>query len=369
MAQSPPDSPQTSAILHIDKSLSELDSHELFWRDKYHILEAHGYRLRPRLHPSWVPSWRLTGDLRSAYNVEDGAPLPIRMKVTDATQVSSGKLVYVKKVTTGDLESTIATMMLADPLCTDPRNHSVPVLEIFQDDEDESISYMVMPFLRLVREPEFEDIEEIIHFVDQILEGLVFMHDQGIAHRDCSYRNIMMDASSMFPKGFHPIRDNELPDLSDYAPYVSRTTASVRYYYIDYGISVHVAPDAPSKLVVGHFGRDQEVPELSQTIPYDPFKVDIFLIGNLFRREFYDVFYNVGFLLPLIRSMTNRDPMERPTAQEAQIMWFDVRKTVSYINRHWRPRKREQELLVTAALDVVSAVKGALHFAKWALSN
>ena len=41
--------------------------------------------------------------------------------------------------------------------------------------------------------------------------------------------------------------------------------------------------------VVGEDGRDQEVPELSDDIPYDPFKVDIFIIGNLFRRMFYDV--------------------------------------------------------------------------------
>ena len=38
------------------------------------------------------------------------------------------------------------------------------------DDEDESVSYIVMPFLRLVEEPPMETVGEFIDFVDQILE-------------------------------------------------------------------------------------------------------------------------------------------------------------------------------------------------------
>ena len=52
----------------------------------------------------------------------------------------------------------------------DPRNHSVHILDTFQDDRDEKISYIVMPFLRLMEDPPFETISEIIDFADQILE-------------------------------------------------------------------------------------------------------------------------------------------------------------------------------------------------------
>lgn len=52
----------------------------------------------------------------------------------------------------------------------DSRNHSVPVLELFVDDEDPEISYMVMPFLRYFDSPEFQTVGEIVDFVDQILE-------------------------------------------------------------------------------------------------------------------------------------------------------------------------------------------------------
>lgn len=39
-------------------------------------------------------------------------------------------------------------------------------------------------------------------------------------------------------------------------------------------------------------GRDDTVPELSCYIPYDPFKVDIYILGNIFRETIYDVWYS-----------------------------------------------------------------------------
>ena len=52
----------------------------------------------------------------------------------------------------------------------DPANHSVPVLDTFEDLVDKSISYLVMPFLRLIDNPPFEVVEEVLDFADQILE-------------------------------------------------------------------------------------------------------------------------------------------------------------------------------------------------------
>lgn len=98
-----------------------------------------------------------------------------------------------------------------------------------------------------------------------------------------------MDASSLYPKGFHPVANNFLPDASDYAPHISRSQALVKYYYIDFGISVQIPPESPSKLVTGRLGRDRDPPELASNNPYDPFKLDVFIIGNLFRTEFLEV--------------------------------------------------------------------------------
>jgi hypothetical protein len=91
----------------------------------------------------------------------------LRPLLVDATRISDGKLVYIKEVETGDMESRIAVMLSA---LDDTTNHSVPILDTFVDNADESISYVVMPFLRLSDNPPFETVGEVVDFTDQILE-------------------------------------------------------------------------------------------------------------------------------------------------------------------------------------------------------
>ena len=68
---------------------------------------------------------------------------------------------------TGNPESHIA-LTLSD--IDDPANHSVPILDTFVDSVDNSISYLVMPFLRLFDDPAFDVVEEVVDFADQALE-------------------------------------------------------------------------------------------------------------------------------------------------------------------------------------------------------
>ena len=97
----------------------------------------------------------------------------------------------------------------------------------------------------------------------------------------------MMGADAMYPEGFHAVASDYTPDRSDLAKYISRTAAGgVKYYFIDFGISVHIPDNLHSKLVTGIEGRDQDPPELSLDVGYDPFKLDIFIIGNMLKREF-----------------------------------------------------------------------------------
>lgn len=102
-------------------------------------------------------------------------------------------------------------------------------------------------------------------------------------------RNILLDADTMYPGGFHPLDLNKTPDYSSVAKYISRTSAGAKYYYVDFGISVYIPDDMGTKLVTGVFGRDRDPPELSLEKPYDPFKLDIFIVGNMFKKEFCDV--------------------------------------------------------------------------------
>lgn len=119
------------------------------------------------------------------------------------------------------------------------------------------------------------------------------MHEQGVAHRDITAGNIMMDASDLFPEGFHPVRQNLSKNgLTDVVG-LMRTIAPVRYYLIDFDSAVAFEKGTPAKLrYVGEkAGRDDEVPEFISNNPYDPFKVDIFQFGNLLRKEFLEVTY------------------------------------------------------------------------------
>lgn len=63
------------------------------------------------------------------------------------------------------------------------------------------------------------------------------------------------------------------------------------YYFIDFGLSVHVENPNCRVLVLGNEGHDRAPPELrtGNRIPYDPYKLDVFLVGNVFRRLLLDV--------------------------------------------------------------------------------
>ncbi|EED81145.1 predicted protein [Postia placenta Mad-698-R] len=242
------------------------------------------------------------------------------------------------------------------------------------DDEDESILYMVMPFLQLIDSPPFEIPQEVTELVDQLLEdkieitskGLVFLHEQGVAHHDCAYKNIMMDASAMYPRGFHPIRENLLPNTQTAAPHYSRIDVPVKYYYVDFGISSHIPPDAENRLVVGVASRDQEVPKLSRRKkPYDPFKVDIFMIGNLFCHYFHDVFSNVEFLEPLIVSMMRHDPALRPSADEALAQWKSIRPVFGGFPVRWRLIPRGALWPKHLFLGIVGLLSTIIHAMYW----
>jgi hypothetical protein len=107
--------------------------------------------------------------------------------------------------------------------------------------------------------------------------------------RDCSPKNILVDATNMYPLGFHPVQDVFLDDVTTFAPVIPRLEAGVKYYFVDYGISSYFPAGSRRELVLGVAGRDQDVPELSNNVPYDPFKVDIFTVGNVLLREFQTV--------------------------------------------------------------------------------
>jgi len=78
--------------------------------------------------------------------------------------------VCIKRVRRNDEESRIAQMLSTEELRADPKNHCIPIIEVIDDPDDDSLSYMVMPLLRVADSPPFQYVKEIMDFVDQILE-------------------------------------------------------------------------------------------------------------------------------------------------------------------------------------------------------
>lgn len=49
-------------------------------------------------------------------------------------------------------------------------DHTLPILDSFQDDGDASVTLIVTPFLRPINYPAFIYVEELMDFGEQILE-------------------------------------------------------------------------------------------------------------------------------------------------------------------------------------------------------
>ena len=111
-----------------------------------------------------------------------------------------------------------------------------------------------------------------------------------VSFRDCAGPNIMMDGGPLYPKGFHPSWQNLEADLRRHArPILRRDARSLKYYFIDFGISsVFDDPNEP-RLVTGMFGIDDDIPELSWSNPYNPFLVDICILGHVYKKHFINV--------------------------------------------------------------------------------
>ena len=86
----------------------------------------------------------------------------------------------------------------------------------------------------------------------------------------------------MVPKGSHFCKPKSHDGLKDGLEWKSRwSVRPVQYYFVDFGISVRCA--TKDTKVLGLMAQDKSIPELSDSIPYSPFPVDIYELGNVLR--------------------------------------------------------------------------------------
>ena len=103
--------------------------------------------------------------------------------------------------------------------------------------------------------------------------------------------NIMMDSTPILPGLFHPIAPQRTRDFKRSIRPYTRTARPIRYYWIDFGLSVRFSPDDSNPLAEPIFGGDKTVPELKKdpVSPRNPFPIDVYYLGNLVRTELLEV--------------------------------------------------------------------------------
>ncbi|KAH7339281.1 kinase-like domain-containing protein [Rhizoctonia solani] len=298
----------------------KLTTNELHWAQHQPYLLSKGYQLRPRYRPGWVRSWE--GTNRNPLICEDSLALA-SFKIMDAVRTSDKKKVIIKvfdtRVTPEELP--ILQHLAVDHLRSNPRNHCAYALDSFPVPDLESWVFVVMDTYCPLTIVPFETVGEVVELVHQVLEGLAFMHDINIAHRDCASANIMMKADPVFGEipHPHPRYMNLTEDGRERVKLLPRAGRDIRYYFIDFGLSVMFPSHAERRLVTGIEGREREVPELSRPgVAYDPFKLDVCILGRSLWKDFYAKSdHALYFMKPLLERMVATEPADRPTAAEA----------------------------------------------------
>ncbi|KAJ7228303.1 hypothetical protein GGX14DRAFT_612088 [Mycena pura] len=258
---------------------------EVFWRDHYDYILEHGYELRPRYRPDWVPSWK---SWWSGCRAEDRPFLPNNLNPDNAR-------VVLKRAHLAELN----ILRHLHSLPPSPRNHTVPLLDVVPLENSKEV-LIVMPFLRRFHQPSFDRLDEVIYALVEIMRGIAFMHSHKIAHRDACLGNFVMDSTQLIPTGFHFSAPYLTPDMKrDIKP---RFALNIQYYIIDFETSL-IRP-GPGR-ALDHVGQDKTVPEFKSKDPYDPFKLDI-----------YQRYVGLEVLAPIAEAMTRETPAERPTADQ-----------------------------------------------------
>ena len=62
--------------------------------------------------------------------------------------------------------------------------------------------------------------------------------------------------------------------------------------------------------------------------------------------------------------MTQSDPSERPSAEEALQQWRAIRGRMKFLHRFWSIRYRASPLLCTPLLDIIHALASIPRFAR-----
>ena len=165
------------------------------------------------------------------------------------TRIKDDKRVIVKAVCARSRELSVIRLLSTAPLCDDPRNHTIPVFDIVEP-PDCDIAFIVMEEWSAQFPSHICSPTCLLTALRQCIEGVVFMHEHGIAHLDISLRNTLTDYDG-------------------------------HYSFIDFELSrCYGMADIGRHRITGCRGTEVP-PELELGGESDPFKVDVWALSIL----------------------------------------------------------------------------------------
>ncbi|KAB5588850.1 hypothetical protein CTheo_7704 [Ceratobasidium theobromae] len=333
------------------------------WASFQPYLLSKGYRLRPRYQPDWVPSWRDT-DMDPLVCEDSIDSMPIR--VLDAVRVRDERQVIIKMILPsqgreGEEELSVLQYFSTPPLKDDPSNHVVPCLDSFPIPGAGFGHFVVMPLLGQYNEPPFHNLAELHDFLQQLFEGLSFMHKNNVAHRDIALPNVMMDSRALYGEPPHPVRQRLSMDIRRIIyPRYMRLEKHTRYYFIDLGFAKWFRDPTVPRITTGWQARER-APEQRRGEPYNPFLADIYQLGIMLRQDVIPQVNGLRFLNPLAIEMTQTNPMARPSLENARSMMNTAFLGLSGWRYRW-PIAPNEVGLRTRLIYVIWGVTSEIQF-------
>ncbi|KAH9913561.1 kinase-like domain-containing protein, partial [Epithele typhae] len=238
--------------------------------------------------------------------------------VLQAARMVDGRDVVIRVVrmgAVGEMHLRILTVLGRGKWATLSRNHALPLYDTIDlGDITFAVFPKAGPRMDLAFGPGIGcSVGDIMDMIMQCLEALEFLHSNGIAHRDASVQNFLVQ---YLPRSIaHRKCANK-----DY-PWPGRP----RVFIIDFELSVMFPEDTPSHEQVcvgplyggtvpeGNIHPHRCPPEVLTGEPYNPYMLDIWQFG-MSLRFFRSTITEIDAVL---ERMLAADPTTRPSAGEA----------------------------------------------------
>ncbi|KAJ7817977.1 kinase-like domain-containing protein [Mycena olivaceomarginata] len=261
-----------------------------------------GFPWRSNRYRDSEPDWDQFRDFLSQHGLalysfaEFHDPTPVTQLALDP----SGREVIIKAVPSDSMEAQILERLASPPFRDNPENHTVPVVSILHCDPATFLVQARWGDLDLHRYPSSLNFWAGTQAY-QLLQGLNFMHEHGVAHGDIYRGNIVCN--------FTGLRTGTVFDKF-------KTSGSYRLAFIDFGAAMQcdsIGPHCISSTGRRHCPPPEfRAPELDSPF-FDPFSADVFSLARLLVD--LDPPHKIPAMYQsLLDDMTNPNPTDRPTA-------------------------------------------------------